>query len=89
MSSSTLADPKAELVHYIDTIRSYAKRMVTEGEVLEAAEAANQMACMGDFLTIGGEYGLTEKEMVGLVLDEASPKKRECGCPSCNSRKQI
>lgn len=67
MSSSTLAYPKSDLIHYIDTIRDYAKRTVTEGEVLEADEAANQMACMREFLTIGGEYGLTEKEMVGLV----------------------
>ena len=63
--------------------------MVTEGEVLEADEAANQIACMREFLTIGGEYGLEEKEMVDLVLGGASPKKLECSCPSCNARQQI
>ncbi len=89
MSSSILAYPKPELIHYIDTIRDYAKRMLTEGEVLEADEAANQMAYTRDFLTTGGEYGLTEKEMVDLVLGEASPKKLECSCPSCNARQQI
>jgi len=68
MSSSMLAYPKAKLIHYIDIIREYAKRMVTEGKVLEADEVANQMACMREFLTISGEYGLMEKEMVGLVL---------------------
>ena len=57
MSSSILAYPKPELIHYIDTIRDYAKRMLTEGEVLEADEAANQMSYMRDFLTTGGEYG--------------------------------
>ena len=68
MSSSTLPYPKAELIHYIDIIREYAKRMVTEGKVLEADEVANQMPCMREFLTISGEYGLMEKKMVGLVL---------------------
>ena len=89
MSSSTLAHPKAELIHYVDTISDYANRMVTEGKVIKAYEAANQMACMREFLTISGEYGLREKGMVGMVLGEASPKKREYGCPSCNARQQI
>ena len=88
MSSSMLADPKINLIHQIDTIRDYAKRMVTQGETLEPAEAADQMACMREFLTIGGDYGLTEKEMVCLVLSPASQKSPECGCHSCNARKQ-
>ena len=88
MSSSMLADPKINLAHQIDTIREYAQRMVMQGQTLEPDEAADQMACMRDFLTIGEDYGLTQKEMVGLVLSQASPRSPECGCHSCNARKQ-
>jgi len=87
MSNSILADPKIGLIHQIDTIRDYAIRMVMQGETLEPDEAADQMACMRDFLIIGGDYGLTEKEMVSLVLAQASQNKPECGCHSCNARK--
>ncbi len=89
MSNSMLADPKQELIHQIDAIRDYAKRMVTQGETLEPEEAVVQMACMRDFLTMGGDYGLTQKEMVGLVLGQTSQKRPECGCHSCRARKQM
>lgn len=88
MTSSTVADPKLELIHHLHTIRDYAERMVINGEVLEPDEAAYQMACMRDYLTIGEEFGLTQKEMVVLVLVQDSPKERECGCHSCNARKE-
>ena len=88
MSNSMLADPKIAMTHQIDVIRDYARRMVMQGENLEPDEAADQMACMRDFLTIGGDYGLPQKEMVGLVLSQTSQKSPECGCHSCNARKQ-
>ena len=89
MSNSMLADPKMAMTHQIDVIRDYARRMVMQGETLEPDEAADQMACMREFLTIGGNYGLTEKEMVGLVLGQNSQKRPACGCHSCNARKRM
>ena len=88
MRSSMLSGPKINLAHHIDTIREYAQRMVIQRQTLEPDEAADQMACMRDFLTIGGDYGLPQKEMVGLVLRQTSQKSPECGCHSCNARKQ-
>ena len=88
MSSPTLADPKIELIHQIDTLRIYAKRMVMQGEILGPDDAADHKARMQDFLAIGEAYGLTQKEMVGLVLGPTSQNKPECGCHSCNARKQ-
>ncbi len=89
MSSSTIADSKVELTHRIHTIRDYAKRMVIKGETLEPEEVADQMACMRDFLTMGEDFGLTQKEMVGLVLGRSSEKTPDCGCHSCNARKEM
>ncbi len=89
MSSSTIADSKQELTHHIHAIRDYAKRMVIKGETLEPDEAANQMACMRDFLTMGEDFGLTQKEMVALVLGQASGKSPNCGCHSCNARNEM
>ena len=89
MSSSTLADPKIELIHQIDSLRGYAERVVMEGEILGPDDAADHKASMQEFLATGAAYGLTQKEMVGLVLDQTSQKRPECGCHSCNARKQI
>ena len=89
MSNSMLADPKMELIHQIDTLRGYAKTLVMQGDTLGPAEAADHEACMRDFLAIGEGYGLTQKELVGLVLSQASQKKPECGCHSCNARNQM
>ncbi len=89
MSSSTITDPKRELIHQIDAIRDYAKRMVLEGETLGVDEAADLDSRMREFMSIGGDYGLTSKEMVGLVLNQSPKEKRECGCYSCNARKQM
>ena len=88
MGSSMIADPKLELIHQIDAIRDYAKRMVLKGETLSIDEAADLESLMRDFMSIGGDYGLTSKEMVGLVLNQSPKVKRECGCHSCNARKQ-
>ena len=84
-----LADPKIELIHQIDTLRRYAKRMVMKGEILGPDDAVDHKARMRDFLAIGEAYGLTQMEMVCLVLDPASQKRPECGCHSCNARKQM
>ena len=89
MSSQTLTDPKHELIHQIAALRSYGERMVMQGESLSPDEVADHQACMQDFLAIGADYGLTQKEMVGLLLGQSSPKGRECGCHSCNARKQM
>ena len=89
MSSPTLADPKLELIHQIDTLRGYAKTLVMQGEILGPDEAADHKARMQDFLAVGEAYGLTQREMVGLVLGQVSHNKPECGCHSCNARKQM
>ena len=89
MSSSMLADPKLELIHQVDTLRGYAERIVIQGETLSLDEAADQKAHMQDFFAAGEAYGLTQKEMVGLLLGQSSQKERECGCHSCNARKQV
>ena len=89
MGSSMLADPKIELNHRIDTLRGYAERMVMQGETLSPDEAAEHKAYMQEFMATGGEYGLTQKEMVGLLLDQTSQKVPDCGCHSCKARKQM
>ena len=89
MSNSMLADPKIELTHQIDIIRGYAQRMVMQGEALIPDEAADQRVRMQDFLAIGEAFGLTPKEMVGLVLSQESQKESACGCHSCNARNQM
>lgn len=89
MSSPTLADPKIELSHQIATLRGYAKRMVMQGETLSLNEATEHKAYMQEFMATGEAYGLSQKEMVGLLLDQTSQKKRDCGCHSCNARKQM
>ena len=89
MSSSMLADRKLELIHQVDTLRGYADRIVIQGETLSFDEAADQKARMQDFLSAGEVYGLTQKEMVKLVLSQTSQKAPECGCHSCNARARM
>jgi len=89
MRSPTLADPKIELNHQIATLRGYAERLVIQGETLRPDEAAEHKAYMQEFMATGEDYGLTQKEMVGLLLDQTPQKKPDCGCHSCNARKQM
>ena len=86
MSSSMLADPKLEWIHQVDTLRGYAQTLVIQGQTLGPDEAADQKARMQDFLSAGEVYGLTQKEMVNIILSQTSQKGPECGCHSCNAR---
>ena len=51
------------------TLRSYAKRVLVQGDRPPMNEAQDKSVRMSQFLQMGAGYKCTEKEMVGVVYE--------------------
>ncbi len=69
MRSAVSAHPKEQMADLLATLRSYAKRVLVQGELLTLSEAQDKSSRMNQFLQMGAYYKCTEKEMVGLVYE--------------------
>ena len=79
MSGLILADPKKEFVQQIAHLKRYASRVVLLGESLAPGEEAHFLTCMQQFLMKGEIFNLTQREMVGLLLNGLFHQKYERG----------
>ncbi len=55
---------------HLSALRSYAKRIFTEGRGLTPNEEADKNARVSEFLTVGTLCDFTESQMVGLVYTD-------------------
>ena len=69
MSSAVSAHPKERMADLLATLRSYAKRVFVQGDLLTLSEAEDKALRMEQFLQMGADYKCTEKEMDGLVYE--------------------
>ena len=69
MRSAASAHPKEQMADLLATLRSYAKRVLVQGDPLSLSEEQAKSFEMSQFFSIGAEYKCTEKEMVGLVYE--------------------
>ena len=69
MSSAVSAHPKEQMADLLATLRSYAKRVFVQGDLLTSSEAQDKSLRMNQFLEMGADYRCTEKEMVSLVYE--------------------
>ena len=69
MSSAVSAHPEKHMAEHFATIRSYAKRVLMQGDLLSINEAHEKSVQMSQFLPMGAGYKCTDKEMVGLVYE--------------------
>ena len=67
MKSAVSAHPKEQMADLLATLRSYAKRVLLQGDLLTLSEAQDKSSRMNQFLQMGTDYKCTDKEMVGLV----------------------
>ena len=67
MKSAVSAHPKEQMADLLATLRSYAKRVLLQGDLLTLSEAQGKSSRMNQFLQMGADYKCTDKEMVGLV----------------------
>lgn len=69
MSSAVSAHPEEHMAELLATLRSYAERVLVQGDRLSMNEAQDKSLRMSQFLQMGAGYKCTEKEMVGLVCE--------------------
>ena len=85
MESKQLIDTFGE---YLESLREYAKRVIFRGDSLTRAEELDKKARMALLMAIGRAFKLTDKEMVGLMLEGTQRGPRRCGCPDCHGRRE-
>ena len=69
MKSAVSAHPKEQMAELLATLRSYAKRVLVQGDLLALSESQDKSVRMKQFLQMGADYKCTEKELVGLIYE--------------------
>ena len=69
MISPVSAHPKEQMADLLATLRSYAKRVLVQGDRLTLSEAQEKCWRMDLFFQMGADHKCTEKELVGLVYE--------------------
>ena len=67
--SAASAHPKEQMADLLSTLRSYAKRVLVQGDPLSLSEEQDKSSRMNQFFQMGAEFRCTEKEMVVLVYE--------------------
>jgi hypothetical protein len=70
VSASTSTDRIEKFFHHLASLKTYAKRVVVEGDQLSKDEETDHAARMAEFLDIGASFDLSEKEMIGILYRE-------------------
>lgn len=69
MKSAVSAHPKEQMAELLATLRSYAKRVLVQGDLLALSESQDKSVRMKQFLQMGADCKCTEKELVGLIYE--------------------
>ncbi len=67
MTAAASTDATQLMAQHLSTLRTYATRVVLNGESLAAHEEEDRSSRMRESLGIAGSYRCTEREMVGLL----------------------
>ena len=81
MTTQIQIDPKEIMAQNLRMVRRYA-----EGTALPNKH--DRMRRMRELFGIGLAYGLTEKELVRLVLGDVLKPRKACECPTCKHRRK-
>ena len=79
-------DPKKEFDAHLEKLRHYAHRTERLGETLSVEELEDRTWRMLEFRAIGSTFKLTNREMTVLLYKGILPRKRGCGCPTCQPK---
>ena len=86
MTASILKEAKVLVAEHVRVLRSYARRVLLQGESLTEVEDSDRQHRMDELLAIGGCLSLTGHELVALILKDIFDERRRCGCPTCRNR---
>ncbi len=90
MAALTSDDPKELLTQHLAALRSYAKRVIVDGDTLSYREELDRRARFKEYAAIGDSFHLTEKDLVSLMfkglLSSGGP---DCWCAECRSGDEI
>lgn len=86
MASTVSKDLNDTFAGHLEALRVYAKRVLIRGDALADAEQLDERARISQLVAIGHTFGLTDKEMVGLIFKGILRGPRRCGCPTCRAR---
>ena len=89
MTSLIVAEPKELMPEHLTSLRSYARRVLIQGETLTAIEEEDKERRLREYLAVGSSVKLTEREMAALVYKGFFMAKRGCGCPTCRTRDSL
>jgi len=69
---------------HLRTLRRYFRRTVAKNGTLSSVEDADRERRMQEYMETGGEeLQMTERELVGLLLDGLLGQRKRCSCHSC------
>ena len=89
MTIAASAKPKDVVADHLSVLRSYARKMASEGEPLSVGEDADRAARVEEFMAIGLAYRCTPKELVSLLYADVFRTRRGCDCYSCKRRRML
>ena len=86
MTNLISKDPREIVAEHLETLRSYATKVLVNGEQLTDEESADKADRFQELQTLCASFDVTEKEIVTLVLKQTMREPKRCGCPTCRAR---
>ena len=74
---------KEVIANNVRLLRKYATRSVLQGCALKPEEEHQHMRAMAELREKFGGFGVTEKELIQLVLKGLISQDEPCGCDGC------
>ena len=74
---------KEVIANNVRLLREYATRTVLQGCVLKPEEELQHIKAMAELRVKVGGFGVTEKELIHLVLKGLDSQDEPCGCDGC------
>ena len=87
MTSLSLKDPRKLVAEHLAALRKYAKRVLVQGQSLNAAEDADRENRMREYLAIGSSFNLRAREMVAHLYKGLLIESARCDCTTCRNRR--
>ena len=86
MTTSTLKEAKVLVAEHLQVLRSYARRILLQGDSLSEVEDLDRQRRMDELLAMGSCLTLIGHEIVALIFKDMFNERRCCGCPTCSNR---
>ena len=79
-------DPREIVAEHLETLRAHSTKILVNDEQLTEEESADKADRFEELQALCASFGVTEKEIVTLVLKQMMREPKRCGCPTCRAR---